>query len=416
MHYIGLLDCNNFFVSCERLFRPDLARTPVVVLSSNDGCIVARSQEVKDRGIPMGVPYFQVKDTLQEMRAVVFSSHFTLYRDISRRVFNVLQKEVDRLEQYSIDEAFFTYRGSDPEGHATVLKRQIERAVGIPVSIGLAASKTQAKWASAHAKRASGVCTTTIEDFCRSMSTVPLRDIWGVGVGRARAFSAAELHTVGDLLAADRDRVAAAFGVAGVRLRQELQGEPVYPVCAARAPQQSVMSSRSFAKSTTEYAVVADAVAYHLRHAAADIRAQRQVAGVVQVSVRPSRHGAYALRGGSASATLMQPTSDTFALLRVANDLLAEIWQDDVSYQKAGVTLSALQSDQYTQHGLWDDTGAGAETHALSDTLDRINSRYGAETLRVGSALASAHWQSKRDSLSPSYTTRWSDIPAVLSA
>ena len=412
MRWIGLVDCNNFFVSCERLFRPDLRTRPVVVLSSNDGCVVARSQEVKDMGIPMGVPYFQVKDTLQKAKTAVFSSQFTLYRDISRRVFTVVQQEVSCMQQYSIDEAFFTYTGDESEAFARQLKTRVEQVVGIPVSIGVAASKTQAKYASTLAKRQGGVRVVDNSEFTALAKDIPLGEIWGVGVGRVRAFQAHDLHMVADLLQADTARVAKVFGVEGERLQYELLGRAVLLVTPERALQKSIMSSRSFKTSTTDKSVVADALAYHVRHAVADLRAQGQVADTLRIQIRPSRHGDFAFQGGGADAVLLSATDDTFVFLDQAKRLLEQIWRPGVPYQKAGILLSGLRLKEQVVPSLF-----GAEQNdkrkRLLQSIDALNSRYGDDMVRLGSVLHEPAWQAKRDKLSPAYTTRWSDVPVV---
>ena len=410
---VGLLDCNNFFVSCERLFRPDLWRRPVVVLSSNDGCIVARSQEIKDNGVPMGVPYFQVKDKLAAMKTVVFSSHFALYRDISRRIFTVVQQQVDVFEQYSIDEAFFLMRDTDPQQAAESLKTQVEKLVGVPVSIGVAASKTQAKYANETTKRQSGVWYMAPAVFAERAAGIPLPQLWGVGNGRSRAFATYGLRTVADLLAADPARVQRLFGVEGARLQAELRGVVAYPVTPRRAPQQSVMSSRSFRQSSTERTVVQDALAYHVRHAVADVRSQGQVARTVQVSIRPGRHSSYALRGGTISTDLAVPSADTFRILNEATKLLAQLWEAGVPYQKVGVVLSGLVPAGTTQLRLYPRQST-PERPQLLQTIDAINQRYGQDTVSVGSGRKEALWQAKCEQLSPAYTTRWSDIPLVV--
>lgn len=410
MQYIGLLDCNNFFVSCERLFRPDLWGRPVVVLSSNDGCIVARSQEVKDKGIPMGVPYFQVKDTLAEQGTTIFSAHFALYRDISRRVFAALAPQVATLEQYSIDEAFFRYTGDDPQATAADIKRQIEQAVGIPVSVALAPTKTQVKWANQRAKRTCGAYSVNQDTFRQEAADTLLSTIWGVGRQRSRQFADHTLHTVADLVAADPARVGRLFGIAGTRLQQELSGQSVLPVTPVRPAQQSVMSSRSFASASTAYAVAADAVAYHLRQVAADVRAQGQVATTLTVSLLTSRHGTFFLHGGSATATFPVPTADTFALGAVAEGLLGTIWRPNIPYTKAGVTLSGLTSGTATTTSLF---ASERDTAPLLRAIDRLNQRYGTEQVQIGSRTRARNWQSKCAQLSPAYTTHWSALPVV---
>lgn len=410
--YIGLIDCNNFFVSCERLFRPDLQQRPVVVLSSNDGCIVARSQEIKDNGIPMGVPYFQLKDRLSEMKTEVFSSHFALYRDISRRIFNVVQQEVAVFEQYSIDEAFFELRAVNPQQAALSLRTHVEKMVGIPVSIGVAATKTQAKYANETAKRSSGVQYMSVTAFAEQAGSIPLPTIWGVGRGRSQAFAAHGLESVQDLIQADTARVTRLFGIEGARLQAELQGMVAYPITPRRAPQQSIMSSRSFCSPSTKRAVVQDALAYHVRQAAADLRTQGQVATALQVSLRPSRHGTYALRGGAATIALPTPSADTFTLLKEATTLLELLWEPAVPYQKVGIVLSGLMPAGTTQLSLYPNN-ATPERSQLLRTIDAVNQRYGQDTLRVGSSIRQAIWQAKRDRLSPAYTTQWADLPVV---
>ena len=410
--YIGLLDCNNFFVSCERLFRPDLQRRPVVVLSSNDGCVVARSQEIKDKGIPMGVPYYQVKDILSDIEAELFSSHFALYRDISRRIFDLVRDQVDVFEQYSIDEGFFLVRGDDPQKAAEVLKTDIERDVGIPVSVGVAATKTQAKYANTTTKRQQGAWYMEPEVFTKQAAQLPLSALWGVGSGRSRAFTQHGLQTVADLSTADPMTVRRLFGVEGARLQFELRGKSAYPVKPHRVPQQSVMSSRSFRSPSCDWSVVQDALAYHVRHAVSDLRAQEQVTGLVRVLLRANQHGAYALRGGVRGIALSEPSNDTFVILRAAMTALADIWEPRVPYQKVGIILSDLSSTAVAQQPLFTTDGP-PDRSAVLRTIDTLNQRYGLDTIRLGSTLKEALWQAKRDQLSPAYTTRWSDIPMV---
>lgn len=410
--HIGLLDCNNFFVSCERLFRPDIWHRPVVVLSSNDGCIIARSQEVKDKGVPMGVPYFQVKDILSDMQTVVFSSHLALYRDISRRIFNLVRSQVDVFEQYSVDEGFFLVRGDYPQTEAESLKAYVEQRVGVPVSIGIATTKTQAKYANAQTKRQSGAWYMSAAVFQEQAATVPLGELWGVGASRSRAFTQHGLRTVSDLCAADAARIDRLFGVEGIRLRGELLGHMAYRVTSQQVPQQSVMSSRSFRAPSNNRTVLHDALAYHVRHAVADLRAQGQVAGAIRISLQPSRHGVYALRGGVCSTELPQASNDTFAILRVATQALTSLWESGVPYQKVGILLYDLVSTAVTQERLFVDATT-TERPQLLRAVDTLNQRYGLDTVRVGSALVEAKWHARRDRLSPAYTTRWSDIPIV---
>jgi len=411
--WIGLLDCNNFFVSCERLFRPDLKRRPVVVLSSNDGCIVARSQEIKDKGIPMGIPYFQIKDILKDIEAVRFSSHFALYRDISRRVFEVMRGELNDVEQYSVDEAFFKISGDKEavEKKIRILKDRVEQLVGIPVSVGVAASKTQAKYASSVAKKTAGICVLDQTEWGRRIATINLRDIWGVGGKSALEYKKHHVLTVADLLQADPARIERLFGVVGMRLRLELQGVSASGFSRRLDVQKSIMSSRSFHKTTTELEVLKDAVAYHVREAAEDLRTMGVKTACLQVSLLPSRHGDFVLQGGTAKV-LLPPTNDTFVLLAAAQGLVEQLFRSAVPYKKAGILLSDFTPETVVQASLFSD-GREEPASDLMPLIDAINQRSGHGTILLGSRLKSSAWQSSIEARSPAYTTKWTELATV---
>jgi DNA polymerase V len=411
--WIGLLDCNNFFVSCERLFRPDLLRRPVVVLSSNDGCIVARSKEIKDKGIPMGVPYFQVKDTLKDIGAVSFSSHFALYRDISRRVFEVMKKELDTVEQYSIDEAFFFLKGNEREVTSQIqyLKDSVEREVGIPVSIGVATSKTTAKYASSVAKKTGGLFVLSTQEQQAALKLAKLSDVWGIGLRTALTYKKHSLRTVGDFVAQERRQITSLFGVHGERLWLELQGIPA--VGAMRhSTQQSILSSRSFKGTSSDIAVLKDAVAYHVRHAAEDLRSMKLKTSSIQVMLGTSRHGDYFMQGGFEMVLLDAPTSDTFVLLKAADALVEQLFKVDVPYKKAGILLQQFTPESHTQLSMFGET-TESKTNALMPVMDALNKQNGGGTVVLGSHLKTGAWEASRESRSPAYTTSWNDIATV---
>ncbi len=415
MKYIGLLDCNNFFVSCERLFRPDLRNKPVVVLSANDGCIVARSQEVKDKGIPMGVPLFQVKDILKDIGATTFSSHFTLYRDISRRVFSVMKDEIGLVEQYSIDEAFFCIEG-EYEDVMTVIRRlkdKVERTVGIPVSIGVGLSKTQAKYASTVAKKTGGCFILEQIDWEERAEIIPLSEIWGVGGRLSQRFKVHGLQTVAQLLLVDRARLLQLFGVVGVRLQSELKGESMSPVTSLLSTQKSIMSSRSFQKETSSKSVVEDALAYHLRHITADLRAMHMKASVIKIWIRPSRFGDYFMQGAGVELCLPEPTNDTFTLLKLVSQATNTLFSPEVPYKKAGVLAAGLIPETIVQTNLFHTEAAASHAQALLGVVDSLNAKTGKEILMIGSSLKARVWQSRKDACSPAYTTQWSSIRQV---
>jgi DNA polymerase V len=409
---VGVVDCNNFFVSCERLFRPDLWRQPVAVLSSNDGCVVARSQEVKDMGIPMGVPYFQIKDIIKDNNIILFSSHIALYRDISRRVFLTLRELLDTVEQYSVDEAFFLVPpDKNPALLATAIKDKIEREVGVPVSVGIASSKTKAKYAVERAKKTTGIYVLSETTWLAQMERVALSELWGVGHNGFRRYHAAGYQTVADLLRADPARVKKLFGVNGERLRAELGPTRSYQVETRSAAPQSIMSSRSFKTETTDRSVVEDAIAYHTRHIAADLRAQRQLAMSVRISIRASKYSDFLLQGASLEAVLDRPSNDTFTLLSVTQNLLQAAFVAGVPYKKAGVSVAQLCSAEVEQLGLF--TDSKQERNTLLQLVDQLNSKANRELILIGERKQSAVWQARRDCLSPAYTTNWTDVAEV---
>lgn len=415
MQYIGVIDCNNFFVSCERLFRPDLVGRPVVVLSSNDGCVVARSQEVKDIGVVMGVPLFQIKDIIKDKGIVTFSSHFALYRDLSARVFAVVKQLLPNMEIYSIDEAFFTIETVSKEAleiRLREIKIEVERLVGIPVSLGVAATKTQAKYANRLAKKAGGVMVVTPADWTALVSTINLRDIWGVGGRLNRRYSEAGMVMVGDVIESGSQRLAQLFGVSGVRLQAELRGEPVYQVTQKGSVQKSMMSSRSFAKNTTDNATIHDAVAYHVRSVVTDIRRLGLKTLQLSIYLGTSRHGDYVLRGGSVATDFSEPTDDLILLLKEAARLVDTVFEVGVPYKKAGVYIGPFVPKNVVQTSLFaPDAVRYSET--VQTAIEGLNVRFGNEMVTVGKYTKTAQWQSKSEERSPAYTTRWNELAVV---
>ena len=413
--WVGLLDCNNFFVSCERLFRPDLVGKPVAVLSSNDGCVVARSQEVKDMNVPMGVPYFQIKDILKKGSVTTFSSHISLYRDISRRVFEVMKREMGQVEQYSIDEAFFICKGSfaEVENMIEQLKNVIEMEVGIPVSIGLAHSKTQAKYAASMAKKSAGVKVLNMEEWSTIITDIPLAKIWGVGGQMELKYKANGLVTVADYLASDKQRLGAIFGVVGQRLYAVLSGYASPSLGSSSSAQKSLMSSRSFKNPTENIDVLADAIAYHVRHVAADLRRLKLKASLIRVSINTSRHGDFILRGGTLDVAFNDSTNDTFKLMAAAQKLLKQLYENDVPYKKVGVVVSDLVDSNGQQGSLFVEEEVTRKQDRLMEIIDNLNTGKNKNLVKLGTRLRAKEWQGRQDSCSPSYTTRWSDVARV---
>lgn len=408
MAYVGLLDCNNFFVSCERLFRPDLKTKPVVVLSSNDGCVVARSKEVKELGIPMGVPFFKVKRELDASGTTVFSSNFTLYRDISRRVMQVLRLEVADVEQYSVDEAFFALAAPTEESLRSI-KTAVEQQVGVPVTVSAGKTKTIAKCATEIGKKTDGISILEGSEWERIAQTFLLADVWGIGGRTAAHMRSHALATVADLVQADPAFIRSEFGMHGARLQAELS-EQRTERSAHDELQQSIMSTRSFGKSTTNLAVLEDAVAYHVAHAAEELRDMRACTSAIRVLIRPSRHGEWVLRGGAREAVLTAPTNDTRVLLHEALALTRALYERGVPYRKAGVILSAIVPETFVPASLFE----SKDNRELMRAVDEVNQRYGTGTLAIGRAQRDGAWRSSTLHVSPRYTTSWRELQTVV--
>lgn len=416
MKYIALLDCNNFFVSCERVFRPDLNGKPVVVLSSNDGCVVARSQEIKDIGIQVGVPYFQIKDTLKSIKATVFSSHFSLYRDLSRRVFTIVRNEFDKVEQYSIDECFIEIEAEKAEEVMFALREKIFKEIGIPVSVGIASSKTQAKYASKLAKSGGGVRKLSPEEFVTMAERIKLGELWGVGKGRSMKFQRDRINTVADFLKLSRSTVTTLYGVEGVRLWSELNAVAVYPVKNTLIAQKTIMSTRSFKETTEDKNAVFDSLLYHLHQVVKDLVAMGLLAQKVRIMIAPSRHGSYAFYARSKEVVLLEPTADLFVLTQVIHEAFEDIFITNVPYKRAGVVVSDLVFYGSKTQALFtlNDKSINKDTESITNTLLKINQKLGSEMIQLGRiASPKTSWAAKRDLLSPSYTTTWKDIRVV---
>jgi DNA polymerase V len=413
MKYVGLADCNNFFVSCERVFRPDLWGKPVVVLSSNDGAVVARSEEVKKLGVPMGVPYFKVRDIFEKNHVAVFSSNFDLYRDISDRVMNTLRAEVEDMEQYSVDEAFFEMEVKS----VAPAKKEMERLrdllyknLGVPVSFGLAPTKTIAKYANGLEKRKSGVSILTKADWKKLTPEVPLSELWGVGAAMSKRFREHSLISVADLLAADPTRVSKLFGIYGLRLLAELSGEKSKGQKDEDDLPKTIMSTRAFSKTTEELSVLEEALAYHVSRAAEELRAKEAVAGRLAIMILTSRHSDWFLKGGTGESLLPEPTSDTTVLLREAKRLAKEIFEVGVPYKKAGIVLGNIQSKGFSQINLF---GNSVDNTELMRAVDTLNKKLGPDSVTIGRAKYKEGWTNRHDYRSKRYTTSWNELKTI---
>lgn len=362
----------------------------------------------------MGVPYFQIKDIIKEHKAVVFSSHFALYRDVSRRVFEVVRSEFDTIEQYSIDESFISFESEDPVALMWQLKKRVEQMVGVPVSIGIAASKTQAKYASTVAKKSDGVAWLPQAKFLELTPQIKLGELWGVGRGRQDRFLKDSLRTVADFLAVPETVSVARYGLEGRRLREELLGRMAYPLVARRPAQKSLMSTRSFAASSTDAAVIKDALLYHLHQVVADLVAMDLEATTIRVLIAPGRYSDYALRAASREVVLTESSADLFVLQKQVIELFLSLFEAGVPYKKAGIVVGGLVSPRANTASLFGLDNHDEKTAVLTSTVQAVNKSLGAGVLQVGRlANKKTAWSVKQDSLSPAYTTNWKDLKTV---
>lgn len=415
----GLCDCNNFFASCERVFRPDLNGKPVVVLSNNDGCVIARSNEAKALGIRMGQPFFQMRELVDKHGVAVFSSNFNLYGDMSRRVIATLRGMVPAAEVYSIDEAFLDLRGIDIEqldelGHR--ISRTVRRNTGIPVSIGMAPTKTLAKIASKLCKqypRLQGACLMfRPEDIEKVLRKFPVEDLWGVGRKYRRMLESNGIRTAWEFTQRPEIWVRAKMGIMGLRTWKELQGQPCIDFETAPPAKQQITVSRSFAHELTQYEDLHTSVTTFMAMAAEKLRRQRSLCGSLTVYILTNRHREE-LPQYFESVTIHPAvaTDDTLELVPLATEALRRIFRAGYGYKKAGVNLSDISSKSGTQTDLFD--AVDRAKHArLMTAVDAANHHHGRNKVIVASQ-GFGPLKMNREHLSPAYTTDWHDIITV---
>lgn len=421
----ALVDCNNFYVSCERLFRPDLAQRPVVVLSNNDGCVVARSQEAKALGIKMGVPVFQVQTLLKAHRVVVFSSNYALYAELSQRVMSTLEQLAPAVEVYSIDEAFLDIRGiaacNDLTQWGQTVRQTIVQWVGLPVCVGIAPTKTLAKLANHAAKQyratAGVVDLSARQRQERLMARLSVAEVWGVGRRLSTHLQALNIHTALDLAHADSKWLRRRFNVVLERTIDELNGVSCLSLEHDIPAKQQIISSRSFSRPITQYSALQEAVASYLSRAMEKLRQEQRMMRTLQVFIRTSPFRTQEpYYGNAATGRLAEPTADTRVAMKLAMQLLKSLWREGYGYAKAGVMLG----DFYEHSGWQPDLLHTAEqapqyarrSQALMRTIDQINATQGSSITFARQGIQQG-WQMKRMRLSPHYLSRWADLPRV---
>jgi len=421
MPVFALVDCNNFYASCEKLFRPDLKDTPVVVLSNNDGCVVARSREAKLLGIKMGVPVFQIKAEMQRHGILAFSSNYALYADLSSRVMRTLEEMAPRVEVYSIDEAFLDLTGIESAISLVEFGQQVRERIGhwigITVCVGIAPTKTLAKLANHAAKKypaTQGVVDLTNPDRQRRLlALVPVDDVWGVGRRLSTRLNALGITTALDLANASPRAIRDQFSVVLERTVRELNGESCIELEEIPPTKKQIVCSRSFGVKVTQFELLREAVCEYATRATEKLRKEQQQAKVLTVFIRTSpfkdNEPQYS---NSASGELLIPSSDTRDFIELASHLLKRIWKDGFRYAKAGVMLSDFYEPSMFQPGLFDDVSTRSNSQQLMSVLDSINQSGAGKVFFAGQGTKK-DWSMKREHLSPAYTTRWDQLPRV---
>ncbi|KAJ9430459.1 MULTISPECIES: translesion error-prone DNA polymerase V subunit UmuC [Enterobacterales] len=417
----ALVDVNNFYCACEKVFRPDLWGKPVLVLSNNDGCVIARSAEVKALNIPMGAPYFKLKDEIRRHKIQVFSSNYALYADFSNRVMTTLEAMAPSVEVYSIDEAFLDLTGLRNcrvlEDFGREVRERVRRNTHLTVGVGIAQTKTLAKLANYAAKKwtqTGGVVDlSNIERQRKLMALVPVEEVWGVGRRISKKLNAMGIITAKDLSEQSTYIIRKHFNVVLERTVRELRGEPCLALEEFAPTKQQIVCSRSFGSRITEYMDMRQAVCSYAERSAEKLRRERQYCSQVAVFVRTSPHAeGEVFYGNQAMGKLLTPSNDTRDIIRVAMQGLDHIWRDGCRYMKAGVMLGDFYSQGVSQLNLFDEFKPQANSEALMRVVDGLNQSGKGKLWFAGQGIQKS-WEMKREMLSPAYTTRYEDLPVA---
>ena len=417
----ALADCNNFYVSCERLFDPSIKNSPIVILSNNDGCVVSRSQEAKDLGIKMAVPAFKIENLIKQHNIRVFSSNYALYGDISSRVMATLESLAPELEVYSIDEAFLNLSGfsmmGSLENYGQMIQKTVRQNVGVPVCVGMAPTKTLTKLANYAVKKyASTGGVVDLSDPERQqklMAITPVDEVWGVGRKSAEKLNRTGIRTVLQLSQLDLDSAQKLFSILMVKTIEELNGHVRFDLEDNPVGKKQLMCSRSFAERMTDKGQLRETICEFAARVAERLRGDGQVCSVVNVFIRTGVFSSVDPQySNSATAKLSVPTADTRIILKAATDLFDSIWKDGYRYAKSGVMLGDFCGKDKVQLDLFSQPSSQGVNEGLMSAIDQIN-QGGRGKVWFGGQRPKEDWFMRRAHLSPAYTTRWEDLPVV---
>ncbi|MDA9675715.1 Y-family DNA polymerase [Pseudomonadota bacterium] len=422
MNLLALVDCDNFYASCERLFRPDLRKKPIVVLSNNDGCVIARSKEAKAMGIKMGIPWFQIKKAYLANGGQVFSSNFALYGDLSNRVMHVLEGMVNNIEVYSIDEAFLDLRHIQNSNHAYEFgihcRNIVDQWVGIPVRIGIGPTKTLAKIASHVAKKKIGgtgvFCLHESLQIEHVLKHLPINEIWGIGRNLSRRLNDLSVYSSYDLMKMDTRLIRSKFSVVLERTVRELRGEQCLAVQNDREPKKQIIVSRSFRERTSDFDQLKPLISNFAVRAGEKLRHEGQKCSQVSVLIATSPFSKQAQYRGFHSIQFSNPVNDTRSILAGANQALQDCFRQGYAYAKAGVLLSQFSHSSVIQRSLFDDLHKSFYQKQNEDLMRCIDSM-NAEGVQVyyASQCPGQVLPMNKKMMSPKYTTSWLELPTA---
>ncbi len=421
MRIFALVDCNNFYVSCERLFRPSLRNRPVVVLSNNDGCVIARSQEAKEIGIPMAAPEFKYRSFFQHHNVEIFSSNYSLYGDISQRVSDTLYTLTPQMEVYSIDESFLEFPPGKISDLLTIgreIRHKVFKWTGIPVSVGFGPTKTLAKAANRFAKKEAwtkgvfNLCNTNLDE---QLEKIPVTDVWGIGYRHGKRLISRGVTTARIFKDLPDLWIKKNMAVTGLHTALELRGTPCFSLESLPSPKKTISTSRSFGRPVSSLQELEESVSAYVSRAGEKLREQKSLTAGVMVYLETNRHNNLPQYSNSATNMFSVATDYTPDLIRAALKGIRSIYKEGYKFKKTGVVLLELSHKFNRQGNLLelDNKIVGQKKESLMKLLDKTNRRFGKNTLNYASEGLNQPWQMNRRFKSPAYTTCWDELPEI---